>query len=317
MYIMENYFDQIDLYQKTQNYFAKDKCDIKIKCCDQISNYMCCEENTICRICNQEINILNSNPEKCYENGKQTSRVGMPVNELLPDSSTGSVIQNKYTSCNSSMRTISRLNMYNGIPYKTRSLLLVFNTISENCNRHNISKKIINESQGLYRIVSQYKISRGNNRTGIISAVIFMACKNCAAPRSSLEISKIMNTEKKIVTKGIKQLQDIIRIHKIPLNRVILDRVTANDLIDRICNNIDQLNLSHINEIKIMCNHFSDTYPKELSSCTPSSLSAAIINFYAITNNIDLDKAIISKQSSVSIVTIHKITNILISIVES
>lgn len=310
---MENYFDQIDLYQ--QSNIIKEKKEIR--CCDNIENYMCGEQYTICRICNQEINILTSNPEKCYDGGKQTSRVGMPINELLPDSSTGSVIQNKYTSCNSSMRTISRLNMYQGIPYKTRSLLLVFNTISENCNRHNISKKIINEAQGLYRIISQYKISRGNNRIGIIASVIFMSCKNCGAPRSSLEISKIMNIEKKIVTKGIKQLQDIIRINKIPLNRVILDRVTAIDLIDRICNNIDQLNYENINDIKLMCNHFSDTYSKELSSCTPSSLSAAIINFYSITNNIDLDKSIISKESSVSIVTIQKITNILISIVES
>jgi len=310
---METYFDQIDLYQ--QSNIIKEKKEIR--CCDNIENYCVCEENTICRICNQEINILNSNPEKCYDGGKQTSRVGMPVNELLPDSSTGSVIQNKYTSCNTSMRTISRLNMYQGIPYKTRSLLIVFNTISENCNRHNISKKIINEAQGLYRIVSQYKISRGNNRTGIISAVIFIACKNCGAPRSSLEISKIMNTEKKVVTKGIKQLQDIIRIYKIPLSRVILDRVTAIDLIDRVCNNIDRLNNEQVNEIKLMCDHFSETYSKELSSCTPSSLSAAIINFYAITNNIELDKSTISEHSSVSVVTIQKITNILISIVES
>lgn len=308
---METYFDQIDLYQ--QSNIMKEKKEIR--CCDNIENYMCCEENTICRICNQEINILSSNPEKSY--GGQTSRVGMPVNELLPDSSTGSVIQNKYASCNTSMRTISRLNMYQGIPYKTRSLLIVFNTISENCNRHNISKKIINEAQGLYRIVSQYKISRGNNRTGIISAVIFIACKNCGAPRSSLEISKIMNTDKKVVTKGIKQLQDIIRIHKIPLSRVILDRVTAIDLIDRTCNNIDELNNEQINEIKLLCDHFSETYSKELSSCTPSSLSAAIINFYVITNNIELDKSIISENSSVSVVTIQKITNILISIVES
>ena len=310
---MDNYFDQIDLYQQS-NIIKEEK---KIKCCDNIENYMCCEENTICRICNQEINILSSNPEKCYEGSKQTSRVGMPINELLPDSSTGSVIQNKYTSCNTSMRTISRLNMYQGIPYKTRSLLLVFNTISENCNRHNISKKIINEAQGLYRIVSQYKISRGNNRTGIISAVIFISCKNCGCPRSAQEISKIMNTEKKIVTKGIKQLQDIIRINKIPLQRVSQERVTAIDLIDRVCNNIYNLNNEQINEIKLMCNHFSETYSKDLSSCTPSSLSAAIINFYVITNNIELDKSIISEHSSVSVVTIQKITNILISIVES
>ena len=68
-----------------------------------------------------------------------------------------------------------------------------------------------------------------------------MACKNCDSARSSSEIAKIMEIEKKIVTKGIKQLQDIIRVNKIPLERVVLSRVTSTDLIDRICNSINEL----------------------------------------------------------------------------
>ena len=40
------------------------------------------------------LNVLNSSPEKCYEGSKLTSRVGMPVSELLPESNTGSVISN-------------------------------------------------------------------------------------------------------------------------------------------------------------------------------------------------------------------------------
>ena len=311
---MNDYFDQIDMFQQ-QSESHNSVCD-KIRCCDNIENYMVCEEHTICRICNQEINILNSNPEKCYEGGKQTSRVGMPVSELLPDSTTGSVIQTQFIS-NSNMRTIARLNMYNGIPYKTRSLFIVFSTIADNCNRHNISKKIINEAQGLYKLISQYKISRGNNRSGIISAVIFLACKNCNSPRSSTEIANIMNLEKKIVTKGIKQIQEIIRTYKIPLNRVNLDRVTALDLIDRIVNEITQLSQENIFDIKLLCDHLTENYKKILSSSTPPSLAAAIINYYCIANQLNIDKNIISEKSNVSVVTIQKITNLLISIITS
>ena len=308
---MEAYFDSIDEYQQS----TSTKSPIKdIKCCDDIENYMVCEENTICRKCGQEINILNSNPEKCYEGGKNTSRTGMPTSVLLPDSTQGSVIQKNYIS-NPNMRMISKLNTYQGIPYKTRSLLIVFNTITENCNRQGISKKIINESCGLYKIISQYKISRGSNRHGIIAACIFMACKNCKSARSSSEIAKVMNIEKKVVTKGIKQLQDIIRVNKIPLDRVILDRVSAIDLIDRVCNDISDLQYNHINNIKLLCEHFIENYPKELSSCTPPSLSAAIVNYYVLTNSMKIDKNIISESSGVSVVTIQKITNILTSII--
>ena len=310
---MDCYFDSLDSFQKKMH---EDITPEKIiKCCDILENYMVCDEKTICRKCEQEINILNNNnTEKCYEGSKNTSRIGMPTSELLPDSTQGSVIQNNYSN-NANMRTISRLQVYMGIPYKTRSLLIVFNTITENCNRSGISKKISNESCGIYKIISQYKISRGSNRSGIISACIFMACKNCGSPRSSSEISKIMNIEKKIVTKGIKQLQDIIRVNKIPLSRVDLDRVTAVDLIDRVCNEIREVDYEKNNEMKLLCHHFNENHSKELSSCTPPSLSAAMINYYILTNNLDIDKNTISESSGVSIVTIQKITNILISLI--
>lgn len=303
----ESYFSSLDSFQQS-NIVKEEKI---IKCCDNIENYMFCDAFTSCRECGQEINILNSNPEKCYDGSKNTSRVGFATNELLPGSTTGSIIAPNYTS-NNSMRIISRLQIYQGIPYKTRSLLSVFNNISEHCNRHNISKKIINEAQGLYKIISQYKISRGNNRIGIIAATVFVSCKNCHSPRSSSEIANIFSIEKKIVTKGIKQLTDIIRVNKIPIQRVILDRVTAIDLIDRICNSIINLNLSNINEIKILCNYYIENYQKDISSFTPPSLAAAVINTYIILNNIEIDKNIISKSSNVSVVTIQKITNILV-----
>ncbi len=303
----ESYFTSLDSYQQS-NIVKEEKV---IKCCDNIENYMVCDAFTVCRECGQEINILNSNPEKCYDGSKNTSRVGFATNELLPDSTTGSVIAPNYTS-NNSMRIISRLQIYQGIPYKTRSLLDVFNYISENCQRNNVSKKIINEAQGLYKIISQYKISRGNNRLGIISATVFISCKNCASPRSATEIAKIFSLEKKIVTKGIKQLTDIIRMNRLSTQRVILDRVLAEDLIDRICNSITELNLSNINEIKILCNYYSENYQKDIASFTPPSFAAAVINTYIISNNIKIDKNIISKSSNVSIVTIQKITNILV-----
>jgi transcription initiation factor TFIIIB Brf1 subunit/transcription initiation factor TFIIB len=304
---MDAYFTSLDEYSNPQT-------DINIinNCCNVIENRMICEEQTICRICKETVNNICEKPEKCYEGGKNTSRIGMPLSELLPDSTVGSVISQNYMS-NSNMRMISRLNMYNGIPYKTRSLLNVFNNISECCNRNNISKKIINEAQGIYKIISQYKISRGSNRSGIISACIFMSAKNCGNPRSSMEISKVMNLEKKVVTKGIKILHDIIRVNKISLDRMCFKRVETIDLIDRFVNNLP-LNDKDIKNIKDLCEYLNEDFSDELSSSTPPSLSAAIINFYCITNEINISKNDISISCTISQVTITKITNILIKL---
>ena len=95
---MESYYTSLDDFQQTNNKSTNISLDTTIRCCDNIDNYMPCEEHTLCRICNQPITVLNSNPEKCYDGGKQTSRVGMPSSELLPDSTSGSVIINKFTS---------------------------------------------------------------------------------------------------------------------------------------------------------------------------------------------------------------------------
>jgi transcription initiation factor TFIIIB Brf1 subunit/transcription initiation factor TFIIB len=303
---MESYFNELDIIQSS----SIPKVLIPDTCCSNLENWAISEEKTLCRCCNEEITILSNSPEKVYEGGKNTSRTGMPTSELLPDSTTGSVICPNFIQ-NSSMRNIARLNSYNGIPYKTRSLLIVFNTISSNCNRHNVSKKIINESQGIYKIISKFKISRGSNRSGIIAACIFLAAKNCAAARSSAEIAKIMNIEKKVVTKGIKQLNDIIRVNRIPLDRINHDRVTAIDLIDRICYTIPEISEDHISEIKLLCGYCNENFSKELSSCTPPSLAASIINFYVLGNKLSVDKNIISDKATVSVVTIQKITNIL------
>ena len=308
---LNHYFDHLDDITKKEN---GDICELN--CCSDISNYMICEEQTICRVCNQPINVISNNPEKCYSGNNLTSRVGMPVSELLPESNTGSVIQQSYIS-NPNMRLISRLNLYNGIPYKVRSLLIVFNQISEACSRHNISKRIINEAQSLYKMISAYKISRGNNRLGLISACVFISMKNSGSPRSSTEVANIMNIEKKVVTRGIKNIQEIIRVNKLNLDRICHTRVSAMDLIDRICNNITSLSQDNINEIKIQLNYFIENYKKELSSCTPPSLAASIINYYILANNINIDKNTISKESNVSVVTIQKNTNILISCINS
>ena len=300
---MENYFSSLDIYSNPQNNQKKSTC------CDLIENRMICEENTICRICNETIHNICEQPEKCYEGGKNTSRIGMPTSELLPDSTVGSVIPQNFIS-NSSMRMIARLDMYNGIPYKTRSLLNVFNIISEHCSRNNVSKKIINETQGIYKIISQYKISRGSNRLGIIAACIFMAAKNCSNPRSSIEISKIMNLEKKVVTKGIKSLNDIIRVNKVPLDRICFKRVVTTDLIDRFVDKL-HLNSDDVHNIKELCEYLNLEYSDELSSSTPPSLSAAVINIYCVKNNLNISKSIISNACNISQVTIQKISNII------
>ena len=85
------------------------------------------------------------------------------------------------------------------------------------------------------------------------------------------------------------------------------------DLIDRFVDKLP-LNDDDITNIKNICVFISEDSTNELSSSTPPSLSASIINMYCINNNFNISKKDISEHCSISQVTITKITNILIKL---
>ena len=146
-------------------------------------------------------------------------------------------------------------------------------------------------------------------RSGKTHICHIWCCKNEGCPRSSKEISKIFECDSKIITKGIKNVNEILRVHKLT-GRVKSDRVDSIDLITRFCNNIS-LNMEQIKEIIIIAENFTDKYYAELSSCTPGSLAASFIYYYVSNNAIKISKKDISENTNISVVTIQKIVTLL------
>jgi transcription initiation factor TFIIIB Brf1 subunit/transcription initiation factor TFIIB len=302
---MESYLNELDVYN--DNIPVKDNKIIN-QCCGDMDNHSVCEEKVLCRICGTNIENISYLPEKCYDNKMSSSCHGMPVSELLPDTNLGSIVQgNHYQKYN--FRLIQQMNNYSSMTYKDRSMLTVFNHIADVCKRGHINEKIVDESKSIYKHISSKKISRGSNRKGIIAACVFMACKNEGCPRSSKEISKIFDCDSKIITKGIKNVNEILRVHKLT-SRVKSDRVDSIDLITRFCNNIS-LNMEQIKEIIIVAEKFTDKYYTDLSSCTPGSLAASFIYYYVSNNDIKISKKVISENTNISVVTIQKIVSLL------
>ena len=113
----------------------------------------------------------------------------------------------------------------------------------------------------------------------------------------------------KVITKGIKSVNEILRIHKLG-DRVNKERVEYSDLITRFCNNIN-IEPKQIDEIHLLAKNLLKKYKSELSSCTPSSLSASFIYYYIYLNKLKISKKDLSENTHISIVTIQKIVNLL------
>ena len=89
-------------------------------------------------------------------------------------------------------------------------------------------------AKSLYRIVSETKISRGSNQTGIIAACVYNACKECNVPRTINELSELFNIEPKVMTKGCKNYTEIMRLSKTDISRIQnIKSIDLGDFVER------------------------------------------------------------------------------------
>lgn len=256
---------------------------------------------------NESINNIIDKPEWRFYGYNDTkssdpTRCGLALNPLLPESSVGTTIKPGYYD--KSMNKTRRMVDWNSMTYKERSLNKIFNDIQSICTKNNIPPKIYQEAKSLYKIMSENKISRGNNRTGIIAACIYFACKNCDVPRSTKEISGMFDINNIIVTKGCKKFQEILHYNKTNrdrINRNII--IDSNDFIDRFCNKLDLNNI----DIKII-KQISDRAQehKIIYENTPPSIAVGSIYLYIKINKLNISKKDISNISKISEVTINK-----------
>lgn len=301
---MDDFFNTLDTL------CTKETPETKETCCDNIRNHQVCNGLTICSQCKNTVTNIVSGPEWRYYGVNDTkssdpTRCGMPVNQLLPESSLGTTIS--YRGGKSNMNKIRKYQQWNGVPYKERSLLKVFEEISRNCKKHGIPNMIINEANSLYKVISMTKITRGSNRKGIIASCVYFACKINKVPRSTNEIAVVFNISVPVMTKGCKKFQEIMQMNKVDLNRIhkihSTETITIDDFIDRFCSKLE-LSEQDICEIKDIAK--MATIYNLINENTPPSMAAGCIFLYIKLNELDIHKKVISDICKISEVTINK-----------
>jgi len=299
---MEKFFSDLDNICNKPSLDTTDK-----TCCDNIKNHLNSQGVTTCSVCHNMVTNIISGPEWRFYGSNDTkssdpTRCGMPINTLLPESSIGTSIS--YRGNNYSMHKMRRYQQWNGMPYKERSLLKVFEEIKQICIKNQIPTIIINEANSLYKIISSTKISRGANRKGIIAACVYFSCKINKVPRSTSEIACIFNIKVTIMTKGCKKFQEIMQINKVDINRIhSTDTITIKDFIDRFCS---KLNLLEDDSIQIKeVSRLSDIY-NLTNENTPPSMAAGCIYLYCKEYDLNITKKDISDVCKISEVTINK-----------
>ena len=295
--------DYDNLFKELDNL---DNIESNVKCCENECNFT--QKNSIisCKECGEIISNILEEPEWRYYGSDDTkssdpTRCGMPVNILLPKSSVGTVISNQYSK-DSNMFQVKKYQEWTSMTYKERSIYKVFNVITDVCKKNNLPKVIETEAKSLYKIICETKITRGNNRKGVIASCIYFACKNCNVARSQKEIAILFDITIPIMTKGCKIFQEIIHMSNDKSRIIKAESIIPEDFIDRFSNRLN-INTKDITNIKKL-SELAQQY--DISDVRPDSFAAGIILLYSKNNKLPISKKDISIISNISEVTINK-----------
>jgi transcription initiation factor TFIIIB Brf1 subunit/transcription initiation factor TFIIB len=222
------------------------------------------------------------------------TRCGMPTNHLLPKSSLGSMIGGRRGE-SKDIRRIRMYQMWNSMPYWERSLYNVFEQLAANTVNHGIPSKVLDDAKVLYKKASEKKISRGENKEGLIASCIYFACLLNRVPRSPKEVSRMFNIDLNVLTKGNARFQSLLQIN--------VEASEAEDFIARFGSKLN-MNYEDVQKCKDLAKRLEEL--EIVSENSPTSVAAGTLYYYCMSKDIDYNKKQIADICEVSEVTITK-----------
>ena len=222
------------------------------------------------------------------------ARCGIATNTLLPKSSLGSVIGSSRGD-NRDIRRIRMFQMWNSMPYWERTLYSVFDKLLNNTSNHGVPNKVIHDAKVMYKRASEKKISRGDNKEGLIASCIYYSCLINKIPRSPKEVARMFHIDPNVLTKGNARFQSLLQMN--------VDSSDPRDYIARFGSKLN-LNFQDMEACKTLATKIDEL--EIVSENSPTSVAAGIIYYYCVKKNIDINKKIIAIGCEVSEVTITK-----------
>ena len=279
--------------------------DVKLEDGDIIctcgSKLIVVEDNMqICGECSSIIGkVIDNTAEWRYYGGDSKSddpsRCGLPTNSLLPKSSLGSMIGGNKFSNNFDIRRIRQYQMWNAMPYNERTLWNVFDKLTGVSLNNGIPQKIVDDAKVLYKRASEKKISRGDNKEGLIASCIYHACLMNNLPRSSKEIAKMFDIDPVILNKGNSRFQTLLQINVVSSSPL--------DFISRYCSILD-MKMEDIDKCKKLVKFLEDS--EIMSDNSPTSSCASILYYYSEKKKLGYVKKQFAEVCNVSEVTVIK-----------
>jgi len=301
---IDNFDENNNLSSSFKNDALKDKDGNLIEICYNCkkSDFLLMDgEMIVCTYCGVENeSIIDYNAEWRYygsDDNKRSSdpnRCGIPMNPIIPDSSLSTVILGK------GFEVYRKLNSWNGLSYKQRSLIAILNKIATKANIDNVPQSIIDATMNMYKIISQDYIKRGASRESLIAACFFNALRDQGMIRSTEEVAKLFDIKSKKLSKGCNEFTELM-FSKNKDYVKNMKPIESKDLIERFCALLD------IDEDYCKVAIRAAILIDKLGICqenNPKSIAVGCIYLISHNYNLGFSKKDISEQCKTSEVTV-------------
>jgi transcription initiation factor TFIIIB Brf1 subunit/transcription initiation factor TFIIB len=274
-----------------------------------------------CGFCNNILIDISSEirPYGNDDSKKDQTVTSGKIDPLLPRSSMSSYLVGK------GYNSVKRLQIWDRVPPRERSLLLVFDTMHRALQNTPFDGKILNDAKIYYyklhnniaiantnttntTIKKKDVLSRGDNRNGLIAHCVFAACEKNNVLLNEEELSVLFNITPAILKCGRKKYNELL------LNRDIV--IGGEKLYYKIIDYMQRY-ISHIDftiQEKKMCIVISKRLEDIglMKNKQPISAAAGLLYFMIWLFSKNYTKFDIAKLSGKSEPTIIKVYNILI-----
>ena len=280
----------------------KDKC----LSCDESDFLINDGEMIVCTNCGVENNrIIDYNPEWRFygsDDNKRNSdpnRCGMPTNQIISESSLSTVILGH------GFEVYRKLNTWNGLTYKEKSMISILNKIAAKANIGNVPQSIIDATMKMYQIISKDYIKRGTSRESLIAACFFNALKDNGLIRSNEEVAKLFEIKSKKLSKGCNEFAELMFAKDKDYVKKMRP-IEPKDLIERFCSLMD------LDEKFIKIGTRISILVDKLGICqenNPKSIAVGCIYFISQNYDLGFSKREIADQCHTSEVTVSNTYN--------
>jgi transcription initiation factor TFIIB len=215
------------------------------------------------------------------------SRTGTITNELLPNSSYGSMMMRKrgMGPPSEESKTIAKLSSWSFSSHGERSWMGIFDAIQATAFRAGLTKAIVLDACAMFKNIPDAQKTRGETRRALMAAAVFTACRQNNATRSHDEVASLFHISIRSLCKALSQFD----------NESSSVLGTQLGIAERLC---AELQLTDAMRDKVI--HMLQTLPE--MEHTPKTIVAGVVCI--VMGNINQK---ISEASGVSTVSIRKI----------